>query len=48
MARSGVAGVYRMHPFLNERREALERWGQHFMALVNEPIIRRTRVSEVG
>lgn len=32
--RSGVAGVYQRHPYLEERRDALERWAQHLRELV--------------
>jgi integrase len=30
---SGVAAVYQRHEFLNEREEALRRWGQHIATL---------------
>ena len=30
---SGVAAVYQRHEFMSERREALERWGEHITAL---------------
>jgi integrase len=33
---SGVAAVYQRHEFLNERREALERWGFHVARIVAE------------
>lgn len=33
--RSGVAGVYQRHPYLEERRNALERWAQHLRELVS-------------
>ena len=33
---SGVAAVYQRHEFLAERREALERWGAHVVAIVAE------------
>ena len=29
----GVAGVYQKHTFRDEMAEALERWGQHVLAL---------------
>jgi integrase len=44
-SRRGVAGVYRRFPYANEKAEALERWGQHIMALLAKPIIRRKRLS---
>ena len=31
---SGVAAVYQRHEFLSERKEALERWGEHIKALI--------------
>ena len=31
---SGVAAVYQRHEFLSERKEALERWGEHIEALI--------------
>ena len=33
---SGVAAVYQRHEFLNERRDALERWGAHVEGLLRE------------
>ena len=33
---SGVAAVYQRHEFLNERRDALERWGGHVESLLAE------------
>jgi integrase len=33
---SGVAAVYQRHEFLNERRDALERWGAHVQGLLRE------------
>jgi integrase len=33
---SGVAAVYQRHEFLNERRDALERWGEHVVGLLRE------------
>jgi integrase len=33
---SGVAAVYQRHEFLNERRDALERWGAHVVGLLRE------------
>jgi integrase len=33
---SGVAAVYQRHEFLKERRDALERWGAHVVALFQE------------
>jgi integrase len=33
---SGVAAVYQRHQFLNERRDALERWSAHVEALLRE------------
>lgn len=37
---SGVAAVYQRHDFLAERREALERWGEHVSKLIehDQPI----------
>jgi integrase len=32
--RSGVAGVYQRHPYLEERRHALESWARHLRSLV--------------
>ena len=31
---SGVAGIYNRHQYLEERREALELWGQHIERLI--------------
>ncbi len=31
---SGVTAVYQRHEFLAERREALERWGEHVSSLL--------------
>jgi hypothetical protein len=31
---SGVAAVYQRHEFMNERKEALSRWGQHIGKLI--------------
>jgi integrase len=33
---SGVAAVYQRHEFLRERRDALERWGEHVVGLLRE------------
>jgi integrase len=33
---SGVAAVYQRHEFLKERRDAVERWGEHVVALLRE------------
>jgi integrase len=33
---SGVAAVYQRHEFLNERRDALQRWGAHVEGLLRE------------
>ena len=33
---SGVAAVYQRHEFLKERRDALERWGEHVVDLLQE------------
>jgi integrase len=33
---SGVAAVYQRHDFLAERRQALDLWGAHVEALLNE------------
>jgi integrase len=33
---SGVAAVYQRHEFIAERREALERWGDHVANIVNQ------------
>jgi integrase len=33
---SGVAAVYQRHEFLKERRDALERWGEHVEGLLRE------------
>ena len=33
---SGVAAVYQRHEFLNERRDALERWAAHVQGLLRE------------
>jgi hypothetical protein len=30
---SGVAAVYQRHEFLNERKQALELWGEHVQSL---------------
>jgi integrase len=34
---SGVAAVYQRHEFMEERREALERWGRHIAGLLMAP-----------
>jgi integrase len=31
--RGGVAGVYQRHPYIEERRRALEAWAQHLRSL---------------
>jgi integrase len=36
-ARAGVAGVYNRAEMLHERRDALERWGEHVRRLVGAP-----------
>jgi integrase len=33
---SGVAAIYQRHDFLAERKEALERWGQHVTGIIAE------------
>ena len=33
---SGIAAVYQRHEFLNERRDALERWSAHVEGLLQE------------
>jgi hypothetical protein len=33
---SGVAAVYQRHEFMDERRDALERWGAHLADLLRE------------
>jgi integrase len=37
---SGVAAVYQRHEFLVERKEALERWGQHVSDLIANAIVK--------
>jgi len=37
--KNGVAGTYNKALYLEERRRALERWGQHVMSVVTgEPV----------
>jgi integrase len=33
-SRGGIVGIYQRHDYANEKRAALESWGQHVMALV--------------
>jgi hypothetical protein len=33
---SGVAAVYQQHEFMDERKEALHRWGEH-IAMITSP-----------
>jgi integrase len=33
-SRAGVVGIYQRHDYANEKRSALESWGEHVMALV--------------
>ncbi|MBL7099979.1 MAG: integrase arm-type DNA-binding domain-containing protein [Alphaproteobacteria bacterium] len=33
--RSGIAGVYQRHPYVEERRRALEAWAQHLQSFVD-------------
>jgi hypothetical protein len=33
---SGVAAVYQRHDFLHERKDALERWGDHVATIVKK------------
>ena len=35
---SGVAAVYQRHEFLNERKAALCRWGQHVASLIGSEV----------
>lgn len=42
-ARAGVAGVYNRAEMLDERRSALEQWGQHVRGLADTPDGRRQR-----
>ena len=39
---SGVAAVYQRHDFLDERKDALDRWGAHVVQLLGEISDRRT------
>jgi hypothetical protein len=32
--RAGIAGVYQRHPYLEERRRALDAWAEHVTSLV--------------
>ncbi|MEQ9637884.1 MAG: tyrosine-type recombinase/integrase [Devosia marina] len=34
---SGVAATYNRYSYLEEKREALERWGKHVVGLINQP-----------
>jgi len=34
-SRSGIAGVYQRHPYMEERRQGLERWSQHLCTLAS-------------
>jgi integrase len=36
-AQPGIAGVYDVYAYLDEKREALEKWAAHLSALVNPP-----------
>jgi integrase len=38
---AGIVGVYQRHDFAAEKRAALERWGQHLHALIQQPEQRR-------
>ena len=44
---SGVAAVYQRHEFMNERKEALHRWGQH-VAKLSASEARAHNTSELG
>ena len=35
---SGVAAVYQRHEFLSERRQALDLWGGHVGAILNDVV----------
>lgn len=35
-SRSGVAGVYQLHDWAEEKRTALDAWARHILALGNE------------
>jgi hypothetical protein len=35
---SGVAAVYQRHEFMMERKDALERWGEHVGSTVRESL----------
>jgi len=41
---SGVAAVYQRHEFLNERKEALERWGMHVETVIRNDKLERVSV----
>jgi integrase len=41
---SGVAAVYQRHEFLSERRQALDLWGGHVGAILNE-VVRKHRIA---
>jgi hypothetical protein len=38
---SGVAAVYQRHEFLAERKDALDRWGQHVADIVAARLVER-------
>jgi integrase len=40
---SGVAAVYQRHDFLSERRQALDLWGAHLEAILND-LVREDRI----
>ena len=33
-AKAGVAGVYNRSPYANEKRQAVERWAEHLLGLI--------------
>jgi hypothetical protein len=35
-SRAGIVGVYQRHDYADEKRAALEAWGEHVMGLVDE------------
>jgi integrase len=36
-SKGGIAGIYQLHDYAEEKREAIEKWAQHVAALVGRP-----------
>jgi integrase len=37
-SKGGIAGIYQLHDYLDEKREAVEKWGQHVASLLGERV----------